>query len=340
MGIVNSLPELIAKAPEIITNFANTISHSMQTIFMKGAEIVWEIIKGIVGAIPDLIANFPKVIEAIFSVWNAINWMNLGKNLISGISKGIKNMGASLKNTSKNLFESLNKQISNIFKAIGNAIMHPINSAKTLFSGAVSGIKNFAVNGFNALKGSVTSIWNGIKTAITKPIQTAQTTIKGIIDKIKGFFNFKIKWPNIPMPKFAVSPSGWKIGDLLKGSIPKLSIKWNADAMRNPMIMNSPTLFGYNPATGTLMGGGEAGSEVVSGTTTLLNLIRQAVRGDNALIAQRLDRIIDLMVQFFPDVLANMDQVMVLDDGTLVAKTAPAMDVALGKIAIKKGRGR
>ena len=339
-GIVASLPDLLAKAPEIITNFANSISGSMQTIFVKGFEIVWELIKGILGAIPDLIANFPKIIEAIFAVWNAINWMNLGKNLIKGISNGIKNMGTSLKNTSKNLFESLNKLISNIFKSIGKAITNPINTAKSLFTTAVSGIKNFAVSGFNALKGSVTSIWNGIKNAITNPIQTAKNTIKGIINTIKGFFNFKISWPKVPVPKFSVSPSGWKIGDLLKGSIPKLSIAWHADAMRNPMIMDKPTIFGYNPATGSLMGGGEAGSEVVSGTTTLLNLIRQAVRAENGATAVQLERIINLLIQFFPDALEAMRTPMVLDTNGAVMAMAPAMNVALGKIAIQKGRGR
>jgi phage-related protein len=339
-GIVSALPELIAKAPQIIINFANSISGSMQTIFSKGFEIIWELIKGIIGAIPDLIANFPKVIEAIFAVWNAINWLNLGKNLINGIKNGITKMGTGLKNTASNLFNKLHTSISNIFKAIGNAIMHPINTAKTLFSGVVSAIKAIATGNFGALKSSVTTIFNAIKSAITNPLQTAKTIVKGVIDAITGFFNFKIKWPEIPMPKFAVSPSGWKIGDLLKGSIPKLSIQWHADAMRNPMIMNSPTVFGYNPATGTLMGGGEAGSEVVSGTATLLNLIQQAVRGENSGLAQRLDRIITLLIQFFPDALEAMKTPMMFDTNGAVLAMAPAMNAALGKIAIQKGRGR
>jgi len=339
-GIIASLPELIAKAPEIITNFANSISGSIQTIFTKGIEIVWELIKGIIGAIPDLIANFPKVIEAIFAVWNAINWMNLGKNLITGIGNGIKNMGTSLKNTASNLFGQLKTSSTSIFNGIKTAITSPITTAKNLISTAITGIKTFAVNGFTTLKTSVTSVWNGIKTAITNPITSAKTLVGNIIDKIKGFFNFTITWPKIPMPKFGITPSGWQIGDLLKGKIPKLSIKWNADAMRNPMIMNSPTIFGYNPATGTLMGGGEAGSEVVSGTVTLLNLIRQAVRGENSGIAQRLDRIINLLIQFFPDALNAMKTPMMFDTNGAVLAMAPAMDAALGKIAIQKGRGR
>jgi hypothetical protein len=142
------------------------------------------------------------------------------------------------------------------------------------------------------------------------------------------------------MPRFAVSPSGWKIGDLLKGSIPRLSISWYAEAMRKPMIMDKPTIFGYNPATGSLMGGGEAGSEVVSGTATLLNMIQQAVRAENSATAQLLSRIVDLLIQFFPDALEAMRTPMMFDTNGAVLAMAPAMNTALGKIAIQKGRGR
>jgi phage-related protein len=342
MGIVASLPELLAKAPEIITNFANTISRSIQTIFMKGLEIIWELIKGIVAAIPDLVRNIPQIIEAIFAVWNAINWTNLGKNLIKGITNGIKNMGNSLKGTAKDLFGKLETLTANAFKAIGNFIMHPINTAKTLFSSSVSGIKNFAVSAFNALKGSVSSIFNGIKNAITNPIQTAKNAVKTVIDAIKGFFNFKISWPKIPMPHFGISPSGWGIGDLLKGSIPKLSIDWYAKAMDKPMIMDTPTIFGYNPATGTLMGGGEAGSEVVSGTTTLLNMIRAAVAAQNSGTEYYLQKLVEILADYFPQIMERMnDPIPAVFDTELAAdRLAKPIDKRLGVIAAKKERGR
>ena len=59
------------------------------------------------------------------------------------------------------------------------------------------------------------------------------------------------------MPHFGISPSGWKIGDLLKGSIPKLSISW----YENGGIFDKPTLFGYG--NGMLGGLGENGAEAV-----------------------------------------------------------------------------
>lgn len=296
IGIVNALPELLAKAPEIITNFANTISRSMQTIFMKGIEIIWELIKGIIGAIPDLIANIPKIIEAIFAVWNAVNWMSLGKNLMTSITNGIKNMGGSLKNTAKDIFTKLGDLIGKIFQTIKSLITNPINTAKSLFTSAISGMKSFATSAFNALKSSVSSIFNGIKNAIKNPIESAANLVKNVINKIKGFFKFKISWPHIPMPHFGISPSGWSVGDLLKGSIPRLSIQWYKAAMDNPMIMTKPTIFGYDAGTGQLMGGGEAGSEVVSGTNTLMSMIQAAVEVQNNALAVVLYKILDAIL--------------------------------------------
>lgn len=284
-GIIDALPELIAKAPQIIINFADTISASMTTIFAKGIEIIWALIKGIIGAIPDLIANLPKVVEAIFSVWNAINWTNMGKNLMNGIKNGIKNMGGSLKNTAKSIFDNL-------------------------------------------------------KQTITNPMESAKTLVKGVIDKIKGFFNFKISWPKIPMPKFKVSPSGWGIGDLLKGSIPKLSIDWYAKAMDNPIVMTKPTIFGYNGATGELMGGGETGTEVVSGADTLMNMIQTAVAAQNNAVVECLDAIFELLTAYFPEFRDAMNQPATFDPDAAARVLAAPMNRELGRITAQKGRGR
>ena len=55
---------------------------------------------------------------------------------------------------------------------------------------------------------------------------------------------------------------------------------------------------------------------------------------------EKVDGIINLLVQFFPEMLEALNIQMYLDTGALVAETASAMDTELGKLAIKKGRGR
>ena len=61
-------------------------------------------------------------------------------------------------------------------------------------------------------------------------------------------------------------------------SIPKFGVDWYAKAMDKGMILNSPTIFGMN-SNGQPMGAGEAGSETVVGTNSLMDMIKSAVSG-------------------------------------------------------------
>lgn len=292
-GLMSALPTLISKVPAIIANLADAFSNSAQTIFAWGVKIIAEIIKGLVMSIPSLIANIPKIIYAIFAVWNAINWWNLGKGLINGIKNGITSMGGSLTSTAKNLFESLKNNVSNIFNNIKKVIESPIFGAKTKVLAIIGELQNGVRVGFNFIKSHASSVWNGIKNAIMSPMSTAANFVKAIINKIKGFFNFRISWPHIPLPHFNIKPNGWNVGDLLKGKIPSLGIKWYAQAMDNPMILDAPTIFGMS--NGQMLGAGEAGAEVVAGRDTLMKMINQASNNRADEILEALHRIIALL---------------------------------------------
>lgn len=292
-GLMSALPTLISKVPTIIANLADAFSNSAQTIFAWGVKIIAEIIKGLVMSIPSLIANIPKIIYAIFAVWNAINWWDLGKGLINGIKNGITSMGGSLTSTAKNLFESLKNNVSNIFNNIKKVIESPIFGAKTKVLAIIGELQNGVRVGFNFIRSHASSVWNGIKNAIMSPMSAAANFVRAIINKIKGFFNFRISWPHIPLPHFNIKPNGWNVGDLLKGKIPSLGIKWYAQAMDNPMILDAPTIFGMS--NGQMLGAGEAGAEVVAGRDTLMKMINQASNNRADEILDALHRIIALL---------------------------------------------
>lgn len=89
-GIMNSLPMLIEQVPQIIINFAGAINDNAPKILMMGFDLIVMIAKGINDAIPTFVDNIPKIFEAFVAVWTAINWVNLGKNVIEFISNGIR----------------------------------------------------------------------------------------------------------------------------------------------------------------------------------------------------------------------------------------------------------
>ncbi len=139
---------------------------------------------------------------------------------------------------------------------------------------------------------------------------------------------------------FSITPAGWKVGDLVDGVVPKLSIKWYAEAMRKPMIMTKPSIFGYNPGTGQFLGGGEAGSEVVSGTSTLMEMMNSVVASQNSGLEYYLQKIIEILADAIPQLIQALDIDINIDVGDVVGKIAPAMNTELGKLLARRERGR
>lgn len=245
---------------------ANVIQFLMPVIEMI-ITTVWGNIKGVIQGALNIIMGAIKIFAGLFTGdWSKL-WEGV-KQLLGGALEFIYNLWnlmmigklfGSIKSFIAKAFSSLKgfaTNIINAFKTGSTSISNVFTSARTLLTNIANGIKSGISNTFNGLWNTVKTIWNGIKTAITNPIQSAKNTISNIIDAIKRLFNFKISWPKIPMPSFGISPSGWKIGDLLKGSIPKLSVAWNAKGG----IFNEPTIF--DTAKG-LQGVGEAGPEAI-----------------------------------------------------------------------------
>ena len=328
--VINAIKDVVTTVWNSINNVINTVINAIKSVISS----TWNTIKTVISNVMKLISSILKgdwegVKTAISNIINAI------KNHISTVWNAIKSVISSVLNGIKGV-------VSSVWNGIKSVISSAVNTVKSVVTSVWNGIKSATSTAFNGIKTTASKAWNEIKSKITTPIESARDKIKGIVDKIKGFFSgMKLEFPKIKMPHFGISPSGWKIGDLLEGSIPKLSVDWYAKAMNNPMIMTKPTLFGYNGATGELMAGGEAGSEVVSGTETLLNMIRYAVASENKsdVIVQLLERIIEILVQFFPELLGEFERFTPGDPDSVAAVLAVPMDRELGRIAVKKARG-
>lgn len=300
---------------------------------------VWNSIKSTVSnainAVKNTITNVWNNIKAVTSnIWNGI------KSVLTNVWNGIKNFVApifnAIKTTISNVWNNIKSVTSSVWNSIKSVTSSVWNGIKSAVSNVVNGIKSAVSNAFNAIKSTVSNIWNGIKSAIEKPINSARDIVKNAIDKIKGFFNFKFTWPKLKMPHFGISPSGWKIGDLLQGSIPKLSIDWYAKAMDDGMVLNDPTIFGLSKS-GTLLGGGEAGSETVVGTESLMDMIQNATNNSNSYLVEILEKILMYLQSAMPE-LSNRQ--LVLDTGVLAGALTPEINKNLGTITASMARGR
>ena len=183
---------------------------------MLASPITW-IVLAIVAAIAALVA----IIIVCIKYWDEIK-------------AAVKKAMDAIKDVVSNIISKVKETVSNGFSIVKERIINPIKDA------------------FNNVK----QIFSNILSAIKEKLNAARDFVKGIIDKIKGFFSFKVELPHIKLPHFAIKPSGWQLGDLLKGSIPSLGIEWYAQGG----VFDKPTLFNYGGALGGL---GENGAEAI-----------------------------------------------------------------------------
>lgn len=141
-------------------------------------------------------------------------------------------------------------------------------------SRAASNMKTALANSWQTIVSTTTSKFQEVKNKITQPIEQAVTAVKNLISNMKSAFSgVSFSLPRIKMPHLSVSGS-WSFNP---PRVPSFSVRWYRDAMRDGMILNTPTIFGQ--MNGRLLGAGEAGPEAVVGVASLREMIRDAVTG-------------------------------------------------------------
>lgn len=185
-GIADAIPTLIERVPAIVSKIANLINDNAPTILVAGFDIIVTLGKGLINAIPTLIENIPQIIQAIWDAFCAFNWINLGKQLISGIKSGVTNAASSLKDAVHNIFNGIKDKVSNLSTAAKNVATNIWNSLKSGVSNIVSGLKTFIGNIWNSIKSNTSNVFNGIKSIASTIWNSIKSIISGVVDGIKS----------------------------------------------------------------------------------------------------------------------------------------------------------
>lgn len=161
-GLIAGLPDLIAYVPDIIINICGIINDNMPKLLAEGVSLVVQLGVGIVKAVPDLLANWKKILQAVLSVISAVNWLNIGKSILTGVANGVKSMGSNLVNLFKNILTNIANGVKNsgpyLLDAFKSAFLHSLEWLDTLpekfLSLAKSILKSFT-NGLTGKGGAV-----------------------------------------------------------------------------------------------------------------------------------------------------------------------------------------
>ncbi len=339
------------------------VSNSLQSIKNLISKI-WNSIVGVLSPILSKIQNlvssawnfaksetssiFSSVKSVISNIWNSCKTViaKTVENIKSVISKGfqaaknvVENIVSSIKSVISKGFQAAKNTVANIMSSIKSEISNKWNLCKSIVQNAINNIKSVISKGLNSAKSTVSNILSSMKSKFTSIFDGVKSTVKNAIEKIKGYFKFSWSLPKLKLPHISISGS---FSLTPKPQVPKFSIEWYRKAYDNAMILNKPTLFGYDAASGNLLGGGDGPEEeIVSGKSTLMDMIRGAVSAENSVLVQRIDHLISLLSRFFPKVLQEMGRYIVLEDGfidVLVGKLTPGINKKLGAESDKSER--
>ena len=170
-GLIDNIPVFISTVPAIVTDLAGIINDNAPKLLEAGLNLTVQLGKGLITAIPTLIANIPQIIQAVVSVWQAFNWLDLGKHLVTSVKDGVTHLKDDIPKALKNVGQSA----LNFFKGIdwgglGRAVIGFIKSGiQGLFTAIPNALKSIGSSGLSAFK-SIS--WSNLGSAVISLIKS------------------------------------------------------------------------------------------------------------------------------------------------------------------------
>lgn len=167
-GLMDGLPTLIEQLPGIVSDIAGIINDNAPKILLAGVYLIETLGKGLLQAIPALIQNIPQICQAIFDVFTAFRWLDIGKYIVDGLWNGITAGWNALISKVKDLVNLLPKAAK---IALG------IHSPSKVFDEIGVQVCNGLAQGLDRGKAKVK---NAAKTVIASVTDTATTLTDGV----------------------------------------------------------------------------------------------------------------------------------------------------------------
>lgn len=244
----------------IVQFFVDTWNSISQT-----ASDVWN---AVVGFFSD---TWDSISKTASDVWNAI-WDFLS-GLWDSISGTATDVWTAISGFFTDTWDAINKTVTDVWNGISEFLSGLWEGISSTASEVWASIQKFIEDPIGAVKSFVEETFLAIQKFMEDPIGSAKEFIDEKIQAIKDLFPFSIGkiFKDFKLPSIDVE---WKdIAGIV--SIPTFSISWHAKAMKNGMLLDGATIFGYQ--NGQFLGGGEAGKEWVVGHNSLQSMIQSAV---------------------------------------------------------------
>lgn len=370
-GLWESIKTIFAPVVEWFGNLFSTIWNSIVSLFSTVGSWVYDNIiapvanffkglwEGIVSAFHTVIDPWIEIIKrAATLVYNTIivpikNFFTDLWNSIVGIFSKVSgwftdNIATPIKNIFSNIWNAMKNGASNAWEGIKFVFSKVTDWFKNIFSKAWQAVKNVFSTGGKIFDGIKDGIVNAFKTVVNAIIRGINKVIKVPFDGINWALE-KIRGINI----LGVEPFGWistintpQIPELEKGGVLKKGqvglLEGKGDEAVVPLEKNTGWIRNVATQIHDFVIETKNNPKDITGnisSTGLLTALKAEVSDRIRNLEETITNLIDMLKEFFPELLEAFDVTVVLDDGTMVARLTPKIDRELGKIQRRKEWG-
>lgn len=110
-NVLRMLGTLMKQMPTLIKGLAKTALENAPQFIASGLELMVKLAVGVIQGIPKVIAKLPEIFRRVKSSFAGYDWGALGKELVSGLVAGLKDMGTAVWNAIKSALSGLGSSI-------------------------------------------------------------------------------------------------------------------------------------------------------------------------------------------------------------------------------------
>lgn len=164
-GIINNLPEIVSAGAQAVSKLVASIAQHLPQILQSGITLIGQLAAGLIRAIPNLVSKIPQIITSIKNAFLDIDWMLIGKNIISGIANGLANAGGALWDAVKDVLGGFKDKVLSFF-GIKSPSRWGIYVGEMIDAGLANGISDNE----NAIAKAVRSIQDTVSGPFTSDV--------------------------------------------------------------------------------------------------------------------------------------------------------------------------
>lgn len=100
-GLINNMPAIAGSVAKVIAKLLSTFASNFPSIAQSGISMLGRFLAGVISAIPQIPGYISRVISSVKNEFSKYNWSEIGKNILEGIGRGIRNAIGSVVSSAK-----------------------------------------------------------------------------------------------------------------------------------------------------------------------------------------------------------------------------------------------